>query len=69
MEILPKYKIGDELWTIDGCKAESFVVMAIVTQTTERGTTISYSSTANTTYCSVPEQFCFPSKEALIEQL
>lgn len=67
MEILPKYKIGDELWTIDKCKAKSFFVTTIITATTEAGTTISY--TNGSAYNAVSENECFPSKEDLIAQL
>ena len=67
MEILPKYKIGDELWTIDRCKARSFVVTTIITTTTSAGTNISY--TNGNVYDSVAENECFASKEDLIAQL
>ncbi len=67
MEILPKYKIGDELWTIEKCKAKSFVVTTIITTTTDAGTTISY--TNGSAYSAVSENECFPTKEELIAQL
>lgn len=67
MEILPKYKLGDSLWTIEKCKAKSFEVTAIITKTTEEGTIISYQ--ANSEYNSYPENVCFSSKEELINQL
>lgn len=67
MEILPKYKIGDELWTIEKCKAKPFVVTTIITSTTESGTTISYASGG--AYNAVVENECFASKEGLISQL
>lgn len=68
MEILPKYKLDDELWTVEECKAKSFKVKAIVTKTTSEGTTIGYRS-SDSIYSEVPEHLCFSSKEALIEQL
>lgn len=67
MEILPKHKIGDKLWTVEKCKARSFVVTAIITTTTEAGTNISY--TNGSVYNGVAENECFASKEDLIAQL
>lgn len=68
MGIIPKYKLNDELWTIDECKAKSFIVKAIVTKTTSEGTTVGYRS-SDSVYSEVPEHLCFPSKETLIKQL
>lgn len=68
MEILPKFKLGDTLWTVSGCKAKSFKVNAIVTKTTEKGTTIGYTESVNC-YSEIPEAECFASKEDLIAQL
>lgn len=67
MEILPKYRVGDVLWTIEKCKARSFTVEAIITTTTDAGTDIRY--TDDTVYHAVTESECFTSKDELIAQL
>lgn len=62
MEILTKYAIGDKLWRIDNSKAVKFEVCYIGFD----GTSVSYGESP---YWMKEEQFCFPSKESLIESL
>lgn len=68
MEILPKYKIGDNLCTIKECKIVEFEVDAIATLTTAKGTVISY-VVKDHSYTSYAEDVCFPDRDTLIAQL
>lgn len=70
MNIETKFKVGDNVFTIDPetLKIKQFEIGTVASITSETGTTISvYPKTE--AYKSVDESKCFPTREALIDHI
>ena len=66
MRIETKYNLGEEVWTIDNCKAIKFTIISIHPSIDESGIYISYWEKGAKMH---DEEHCYPTKESLIASL